>query len=167
MSTAEHDIDWETALDEVDLAQVLAEVDGALLDNLAESLRFPTYESLLRASVQIAEEVYTLYRSDGVWVMWSPSRYKEEDPLFFYFQEPLLEHLHTHYELVEEGISFVSLLAELTQMKACMYCHMEFDPFDPLRIELGIERFLREEGDDSEYCSPKCAMTAIYEEMQD
>ncbi len=49
--------DWESALDKFDWNDVLAEVDGELLEHLASELSFRTYQALKESSCPLGRRI--------------------------------------------------------------------------------------------------------------
>ncbi|MFC4076747.1 hypothetical protein [Salinithrix halophila] len=161
--------DWEEALDEIDWNQILKEVDGELLENLALELRFSTYEALKQSSLSLGEGYYLTHLSDGRLAFWHEKRYVEEDVRFFETGQLFLHYAMETFQLQGESIDELArMIGESYPLKTCSYCGMHFDPNDPARQELGIEGiFAEEDGSGEEFCAPQCAVEAMVQEMKE
>ena len=75
--------DWESALDKFDWNDVLAEVDGELLEHLASELSFRTYQALKESSCPLGDGYHLTHLADGRWAFWNEQNYAQEDVRFF------------------------------------------------------------------------------------
>jgi hypothetical protein len=154
--------DWEKELDNIDWKTMLADIDRALMDNLAAELGFPSYQRLEQASERVVEDFYVAHLSDGRWVWWNPTTYAKEDPLYFENKQQIMEFIakilkleKKHLKRLEQGLD------QVVQTKRCRCCEHEYNPFDPSRIDWDAEQ------EQAEFCSPECAMEYVMDEMKE
>ncbi|OYD07657.1 hypothetical protein [Paludifilum halophilum] len=161
--------DWESALDEIDWSEILEEVDGELLENLATELKFPAYEQLKQAAESLGEGYFLIHLADGRWAFWNEGNYVQEDVRYFETGQHFFHFVVEEFNFDEEQLQALLQIVEAApQMKECSYCGFHFDPEDSARKELGIEGiYLDEERKEVEFCSPQCAVEAAVEEMRD
>lgn len=153
---------WEKELDNIDWKSVLAEIDQALMDNLAAEIGFSSYERLEQASILVVEDFHVTHLSDGRWVWWSPSRYAKEDPIFFKNKEEIKRFIIQLLQLNQQQIKQLETgLNEVVQNKRCRSCEHEFNPSDVDVSEWHMEQ------DQDEFCSPECAMEFVMDEMKE
>lgn len=126
--------DLEDEVDGIEWKNMQADIDHALMDNLAAELGFPTFDRLVRASRLIADGFYLTHFSDDRWAWWNPLRYAQEDPFYFDDHDKLTTYITELLQLNEEQV--VTLHTEYTRMiqtKRCACCDYEFNPEDPTR----------------------------------
>lgn len=153
---------WEKELDNIDWKSVLAEIDLALMDNLAAEIGFPSYERLEQASVLVVDDFHVTHLSDGRWVWWSPTRYAKEDPIYFNSKSEIQQFIIQLLKLNEKQIKQLEAgLSEVIQTKRCRSCEHEYNPSD-----VDISDFQLEQEQD-EFCSPECAMEFVMNEMKE
>lgn len=155
-------VGWEQEVDNIDWKSMLGEIDRALMDNLAAELGFRTYEQLEQASERIVQDYYIVYLSDGQYVWWNPRTYAKDDPIRFASKQEIEQYvtnlLHLNEEQqaqLKEGISHIP------QMKRCIVCEYEFNPFDPTRRKWDIEE------EQNDFCSAECVMEYMMEDMKE
>ncbi|PTX64851.1 hypothetical protein C8P63_10169 [Melghirimyces profundicolus] len=161
--------DWESALDDIDWNDVLEEVDGELLENLARELRFGTYEALRKSSRPLGDGFQITRLSDGNWAFWNEQTYVQEDIRYFDTVQHFLHFALEQFNLGEEEVrELIQLLDQTPRLKRCAVCDLHFNPEDEARRELGIEGiYLDEENQEGECCSPQCAVEAVLHEMKE
>lgn len=149
--------DWEQQVDKINWKTMLAEIDQALLDNLAAEVGFRSYESLENASGFVAEDYHICHLSDGRWAYWNPHTYTREDPLFFDEKDTVIAHIASMFGLEDEKVEQLTQgLDQVHQAHNCQYCKYEFLP------ESGTM-----EWDTNKYCSAECAMESVLHEMKE
>ncbi|SMO50477.1 hypothetical protein [Melghirimyces algeriensis] len=161
--------EWEDALDKIDWSDVLDEVDGQLLENLANELRFRTYEALKVSSLHLGDGYHITHLANGKWAFWNEQNYVREDIRFFDTEQHFLHFALQLFRLNEtKAKELVQLLQKTPQLKICVVCNHHFNPNDPARKDLGIEGiYVDEEKSEGECCSPQCAVEAVLHEMKD
>jgi len=153
---------WENELDNIDWKSVLAEIDQALMDNLAAELGFPSYERLEQASELVVEDFHITHLSDGRWVWWSPTRYAKEDPVYLASKGETKAYIGQLLRLDQEQMKQLETgLNQVVQTKRCRSCEHEFNPVDPTRAEWDQGQ------EQAEFCSPECAMEYVMGEMKE
>ncbi|MCH5583643.1 hypothetical protein MK805_01485 [Shimazuella sp. AN120528] len=149
--------DWEQRVDGINWKTMLAEIDQALLDNLAAEIGFRSYEGLENASGFVAEDYHICHLSDDRWAFWNPHTYTREDPLFFDDKDTVINHIAAMFSLEGEKVEQLRKgLEQVRQAHNCQYCNYEFLP------ESGTM-----EWDTSKYCSAECAMESVLHEMKE
>jgi hypothetical protein len=149
--------DWEQEVDSINWKTMLAEIDQALLDNLAAEIGFRSYENLENASGLVAEDYHICHLSDNRWAYWNPHTYTREDPLFFDDKDKVIDHIAAMFALEKEKVEQLRMgLEQVHQANHCQYCNYEFLP------ESG-----NTEWDTNKYCSAECAMESVLHEMKE
>jgi hypothetical protein len=149
--------DWEHEVDSINWKTMLAEIDQALLDNLAAEIGFRSYEHLENASSLVADDYHICHLSDGRWAFWNPHTYTREDPLFFTEKDDVIVHIAEMFALQDDKIKQLCAgLDQVYQARHCQYCHYEFLP-ETEETEWDINKF----------CSAECAMESVLSEMKE
>jgi ribosomal protein L37AE/L43A len=149
--------DWEREVDSINWKTMLAEIDQALLDNLAAEIGFRSYENLENASGLVAEDYHICHLSDNRWAYWNPHTYTREDPLFFEDRDAVIEHIAEMFGLVDEKLEQLKLgMDQVHQSHQCEYCKYEFLPSTTTG-----------DWDTNKYCSAECAMESVLHEMKE
>lgn len=150
--------EWEQEVDNINWKTMLAEVDQALLDNLAAEIGFRSYEHLEHASGLVAQDYYICHLSDGRWAFWNPHTYTREDPNFFDNISDVVTHIAGLFSLEGEKIEQLRQgLSQVQQSIHCQYCNYEFHPSSVASAEW----------DNNKYCSAECAMESVLHEVKE
>lgn len=149
--------DWEQEVDSINWKTMLAEIDQALLDNLAAEIGFRSFENLENASGLVANDNYICHLSDGRWAYWNPQTYSTEDPKFFVDKDSAILYIAQTFALDEEKVDQLRTgFNRVHPSFHCLECNYEFQPQrEPA------------EWDITKYCSAECAMEAVLLEMKE